>query len=87
MAAVPSGWESKARSTVSEGPNPGNPTPVPNEIGQDEATARSDLESAGFKVVVIRRTGGGQSGTVVEQQPAAGTTVPTDEYVAIYVAQ
>ena len=49
---------------------------------------KSDLESAGFKVVVIRRTGsGGQSGTVVEQQPAAGTTVPTDEYVAIYVAQ
>jgi beta-lactam-binding protein with PASTA domain len=72
---------------VSEGPNPGNPTPVPDETGQDEATARSDLENAGFKVVVIRRTGGGQSGTVVEQQPAAGTSVPTDEYVAIYVAQ
>ncbi len=72
---------------VSEGPNPGNPTPVPDETGQDEATARSDLQNAGFKVAVVRRTGGGQPGTVVEQQPAAGTSVPTDEYVAIYVAQ
>jgi len=77
----------RVQLNVSEGPNPGNPTAVPDETGQDEATARSDLQSAGFKVVVIRRTGGGQPGTVVEQQPAAGTTVPTDEYVAIYVAR
>jgi serine/threonine-protein kinase len=72
---------------VSEGPNPGNPTAVPDVTGQDEASARSALQDAGFKVVTIQRTGGGQSGTVVEQQPTAGTSVSTDEYVAIYVAR
>jgi serine/threonine-protein kinase len=79
--------KTRVQLNVSEGPNPGNPTAVPDETGKDEATARSDLEAAGFKVVVIQRSGGGQSGTVVEQQPPAGTTVPTDEYVAIYVAK
>jgi beta-lactam-binding protein with PASTA domain len=73
---------------VSEGPNPGNPTPVPDETGNDEATARTDLETAGFKVVVIQRSGtNAQPGTVVELQPAAGTTIASGDYVAIYVAR
>jgi beta-lactam-binding protein with PASTA domain len=72
---------------VSEGPNPGNPTAVPDVSGEDEATARSDLETAGFKVIVIQTSRGGQSGTVVEQQPAAGTTLASGDFVAIYVAR
>jgi beta-lactam-binding protein with PASTA domain len=71
---------------VSEGTNPGNPTDVPDVTGEDEATARSDLEDAGFRVVVVHRTRGpGESGSVVEQLPSAGTTLSSDDIVAIYV--
>jgi serine/threonine-protein kinase len=83
---VPRG--TRVQVNVSEGPNPGNPTQLADETGQDEQTARSDLENAGFKVVVIQRSGTGQStGTVVEQQPAGGTTLATGDYVALYVAR
>jgi eukaryotic-like serine/threonine-protein kinase len=71
---------------AAEGPNPGNPAQLSDVTGEDEATARSDLESAGFQVVVIHTTrGGGRAGTVIEQQPAAGTTISTGDFVAIYV--
>jgi eukaryotic-like serine/threonine-protein kinase len=77
----------RVQLNVSEGPNPGNPTQVPDVTGEDEATARSDLESAGFTVIVIQRSAGGTSGNVVEQQPAAGTSIASGDYVAIYVAR
>jgi serine/threonine-protein kinase len=76
----------RVQLNVSEGPNPGNPTQVPDVTGEDEDTARSDLETAGFKVIVVQRTGGGTSGNVVEQQPAAGTSIASGDFVAIYVA-
>lgn len=83
-ASVPRG--TRVQLNVSEGPNPGNPTPVPDVRGQDQASATSALQDAGFRVIVVQRTtGAGQSGTVVEQQPAAGTSIPTDTFVAIYV--
>jgi beta-lactam-binding protein with PASTA domain len=85
-ARVPRG--SRVQVNVSEGPNPGNPIQVPDETGQDQQTATSDLQSAGFKVVAIQRSGTGQStGTVVEEQPSAGTTIATGDYVALYVAR
>ena len=71
---------------VAEGPNPGNSTQVPDVIGEDQDTATSDLQDAGFQVVVVQTSrGSGASGTVVEQQPAAGTTIASGDYVAIYV--
>lgn len=77
---------SRVQVNVSEGPNPGNPTPVPDVRGQDQATATSTLEDAGFRVITITRTtGSGQSGRVVEQQPAAGTSIASGDFVAIYV--
>jgi beta-lactam-binding protein with PASTA domain len=72
---------------VSEGPNPGSPTQLPDVTGEDQATAQTDLENAGFQVIVVRRTGTGQeSGTVVEEAPGAGTSLGQNDFVAIYVA-
>ena len=76
----------RVQLNVAEGPNPGNPAQVPDVTGEDQATARSDLENAGFQVVIVHTTRGtGPSGNVIEQQPSAGTTISTGDYVAIYV--
>jgi eukaryotic-like serine/threonine-protein kinase len=80
---VPRG--TRVQVNVTEGSNPGNPTQVPDVTGEDEATARSDLESAGFKVIVVRTRRSGTAGSVLEQQPAAGTTISSGDFVAIYV--
>jgi eukaryotic-like serine/threonine-protein kinase len=78
----------RVQVNAAEGPNPGNPAQVPDVTGEDQQTATTDLQNAGYKVIVVQRHGaGGQSGSVVEQQPAAGTTVTTGDYVAIYVAR
>jgi beta-lactam-binding protein with PASTA domain len=47
---------------------------VPNTVGQDEATARSTLEGAGFQVRVTDRTvtDPSQEGIVVQQSPSGG---------------
>jgi eukaryotic-like serine/threonine-protein kinase len=47
---------------------------VPNTVGQDEATARSTLEGAGFQVRVTNRTvtDPSQEGIVVQQSPSGG---------------
>jgi beta-lactam-binding protein with PASTA domain len=74
----------RVQLNVSEGANPGSPTPVPDVVGQDEASARTALEDEGFRVIVIQRRGGA-TGTVVEQQPTAGTTIAAGDFVAIYV--
>jgi len=77
---------STVQVNVAEGPNPGNPTQVPDVGGEDQATATSDLQDAGFQVVVVETSrGSGASGTVIEQQPTAGTTIASGDYVAIYV--
>jgi beta-lactam-binding protein with PASTA domain len=75
----------RVQVNVTEGTNPGNPTQIPDVTGEDQATARSDLESAGFKVIVIHTTRAGTSGSVLEQQPAAGMTISSGDFVAIYV--
>jgi beta-lactam-binding protein with PASTA domain len=59
---------------------------VPDVTGEDQATASSDLQDAGFQVVVVQTNrGSGASGTVTEEQPTAGTTIASGDYVAIYV--
>jgi serine/threonine-protein kinase len=83
-ARVPRG--TSVQVNVAEGPNPGNPTQVPDVTGEDQATASSDLQDAGFQVVVVQTNrGSGASGTVTEEQPTAGTTIASGDYVAIYV--
>ncbi len=73
---------------VSEGPNPGAPAQVPDVTGEDQDTAQSDLQNAGFQVIAIRRSGTGQQpGTVVEMQPDAGTSLSQNDFVAIYVSE
>ena len=47
-------------------------------VGEDQATARSDLENAGFKVQVVEQetTDPSQDGIVIDQDPAGGTQAP-----------
>lgn len=74
---------------VSAGPSPQPATAVPNVIGEDQATAASDLESAGFKVVVLNRpvTDSSQDGSVVDEQPHGGASVPSGSQVTIFVGR
>jgi serine/threonine-protein kinase len=80
---------SRVTITVSEGPNAGAPTTVPNVIGQDQASASQTIRQAGFKVVVLFRktTNASSSGMVVDEQPRAGSSIPGGAYVAIFVGR
>lgn len=74
---------------VSAGPDPQPTTPVPNVVGQDQATAANNLESAGFKVVVLGRpvTNQSKNGLVVDEQPRAGSGIPAGSQVTIFVGR
>jgi serine/threonine-protein kinase len=80
---------SRVRLVVSSGPNPQPATSVPNVIGEDQATAASDLRSAGFKVVVLNRPTTSQSkdGVVVDEQPRPGSSIPGGSQVTIFVGR
>jgi serine/threonine-protein kinase len=75
------------RINVSVGSNPQPTKAVPDVTGEDEATARSDLEAAGFQVSVIDEptTDQNEDGIVIDEDPAAGTRVPAGSLVTIYV--
>ena len=62
---------------------------VPNVVGEDEATARSDLEAAGFSVdsVDSPTSDAGQDGLVVDQDPSGGTRAAGSSHVTIYVGR
>ena len=74
---------------VSAGPSPQPTTPVPNVVGQDQATAANHLESAGFKVVVLNRpvTNQSKDGLVVDEQPQGGSGIPAGSQVTIFVGR
>jgi beta-lactam-binding protein with PASTA domain len=74
---------------VSSGPNPQPTTPVPNVVGQDQATAADNIKSAGFKVVVLSRpvTSQGKDGVVVDEQPRGGSGIPAGSQVTIFVGR
>jgi beta-lactam-binding protein with PASTA domain len=74
---------------VSAGPSPQPTTPVPNVVGQDQATAVNNLKSAGFKVVVLNRpvTNQNKNGLVVDEQPRAGSGIPAGSQVTIFVGR
>ena len=80
---------SRVRLNVSTGPNPQASTPVPDVVGQDEATATSTLQDAGFQVVVIDQPTADQTedGVVLDEQPAGGTRAPRGAVVTIYVGR
>ena len=80
---------SRVRLVVSSGPNPQPATSVPKVIGEDQATAASDLRSAGFKVVVLNRPTTSQSkdGVVVDEQPRPGSSIPGGSQVTIFVGR
>lgn len=80
---------SRVRVAVSEGPNPATPAVVPNVVGQDQQTAVTTLRQAGFRVIVLFRktTSASKDGLVVDEQPRAGSRIPTGSYVAIFVGR
>jgi beta-lactam-binding protein with PASTA domain len=80
---------SRVRVVVSSGPNPQPATTVPNVVGQDQATAASDLRAAGFRVVVLNRPTNNESqdGTVIDEQPRAGSSIPEGSQVTIFVGR
>ena len=80
---------SQVSLVVSSGPNPQPATEVPNVIGEDQATAADDIKSAGFKVVVLNRpvTKSTQDGNVVDEQPHAGSSIPSGLQVTIFVGR
>ena len=80
---------SRVSLNVSIGPNPEASRPVPDVLGQDEATATTTLQSAGFQVVVIDQPTADQTedGVVLDEQPAGGTRAPRGAVVTIYVGR
>jgi len=80
---------SRVTLIVSSGPNPQPPAGVPDVVGQEQATAAETLRGAGFRVLVLNRptTNQSQDGTVIEEQPVAGTNVPGGSLVAIWVGR
>ena len=77
---------SKVQLSVSRGPN-ATTAVVPDVIGQDQQTATTTLQSAGFRVQVIMVSppDPSQSGKVIDEQPGGGTRAPEGSTVTIYV--
>jgi serine/threonine-protein kinase len=77
------------RINVSVGSSPQAAKTVPDVTGEDEATARSDLEAAGFRVSVVDEptTDQNEDGIVIDEDPASGTQIPAGSLVTIYVGR
>lgn len=59
---------------------------VPDVTGSDQATARSKLESLGFNVTSSGAESTQPEGTVIDQEPSAGSSVSAGSTVTIIVA-
>ena len=60
---------------------------VPDVVGESEATARAELERAGFTVNVTEQPSRDQpDGTVLTQEPRAGETAPEGSAVSLVVS-
>ncbi len=74
---------------ASLGPNPGERQSVPSvlRLSPDQATTR--LRAAGFKVQQLTQliSNASQDGSVVDEQPAGGESVPAGSTVTIYVGR
>jgi serine/threonine-protein kinase len=80
---------SRVRLRVSLGPNPATSATVPDVVGQDQQTATSRLQGAGFtvEVIMVPTSDPSQAGIVVDEQPAGGTRAPQGSEVTIYVGR
>jgi eukaryotic-like serine/threonine-protein kinase len=94
VAQSPSAGTTAKRSSrvalkVSAGPGAPPRAPVPDVVGEGQARAGSDLESAGFHVqVVAQQTADpSQDGIVLDQDPAGGTQAPKGATVTIVVGR
>jgi beta-lactam-binding protein with PASTA domain len=78
--------DGRERLAVSAGPN-GQLITVPDERGQDPATAQSDLQSAGFTVLTVDWPVSDQAhvGLVAYQTPA--TRAPRGATIVVYVGK
>jgi eukaryotic-like serine/threonine-protein kinase len=79
----------RVRIDVSVGPNPGPTATVPDVVGQDQQSATTTLQNAGFEVQTINVpvTDPSQAGMVVDEQPGGGTKAPQGSQVTIYVGE
>jgi serine/threonine-protein kinase len=94
VAQSPAGGTSVRRGarvqlSVSTGPNPQASRPVPDVVGQDEQTATTTLQQAGFTVLAFDEATTDQSedGLVLDEQPAGGTRAPRGSTITIYVGR
>jgi beta-lactam-binding protein with PASTA domain len=80
---------SRVAIRVSLGPNQTQTAPVPDVVGDDQQTATSELQGAGFTVQVIQvpTDDPAQAGVVIDEQPAGGSRAPAGSQVTIYVGQ
>jgi beta-lactam-binding protein with PASTA domain len=78
---------SRVRLQVSAGPHPKPATSVPDVTGEDASSAQSDLQSAGFSVIVAQWpiSDPTNDGNVVYETPSAGEQAPQGSAVVIYV--
>lgn len=77
----------RERLQVSAGPHPKPATSVPDVTGEDSSTAQSDLQSAGFSVIVAQwpTSDPTNNGNVVYETPAGGEQAPEGSAIVIYV--
>jgi hypothetical protein len=86
--AVPVARTHTVTVEVTTSPPPTLPA-VPNVVGADEKTAKQTLHDAALDVEVEHQptTDPAQNKVVIGQQPAAGTPVPSETKVTIYVGR
>jgi serine/threonine-protein kinase len=59
-------------------------TTVPGVVNQTEASARAELQAAGFQVAVVDQAAGiNKDGIVLSQSPSGGTQAPRGSTVTI----
>jgi len=80
---------SRVRVNVSRGPKPKPQRAVPDVTGQDEGSATSQLEAAGFTVETSDQESSDPSedGVVLDQDPAGGTSAPPRSVITLYVGR
>jgi beta-lactam-binding protein with PASTA domain len=87
--ARPAGTELRRNDVVqvnvSNGPNPQAAASVPDVTGSALATARQQLEDAGFEVLSLDTSGRNRTGRVLSQTPRGGSSTPRGSLVILYV--
>jgi serine/threonine-protein kinase len=71
----------------SPSPTAGTLVEVPDVFSMDEATATATLAAAGFTVAVKEKSSPEPAGTVIDQDPAAGTMAAEGSTVTIWLAK